>query len=603
MKNTPSSVSSIESLEPRLAPAGIVNVTTTGGVLTITGTNDNNFVAIVSTQANIWEVKDSSEGGTTQFSLNGKPAVSTLSLPTFQSIKVNLLGGDDTLVLTSVQVNGALTVLSGEGNDTVDFLGSVNGAVSMDTGNGNDTVYFSGGILNNTIGVKMGAGDDDVLIFAGFYGKGMNVDLGTGSNDFTVSTTNSVDVFGALNVTAAGTVGGIQRYGFFGPSITLASASLKTTTGSTSIALGSLSDDTAHATHGLRVTGDLKLALGAADDIVFLSRNIFVGGQFNINAGNGINDVTVGRSTTNVNLLSSLQVGSLIYTGGTGADRLNIEVPFMTVAGVATINVAAGNNELFLKGNEVLISGDMKYVGGAGSDVFNIQGGNFRVGGVLSVASSGGANDTRIIPVAGSLGSLNVTGAAGDDLIYLGNTDGTTTSLLMVLGKTVTNVGTGVSDVRLTDVLLHDTIAHTSSVAAGGDYFGVNDSYLQGSAVLNMSGNANAVIQVNDSYLLSDFTISTGGGVDVVAFDTVAAGSDRRSEFYGIVSINLGAGDDGFVAGANPLVADVGNRFFYLLKLDGGTGNDVAEYEYSGNGSNIFESGSLNPILTSIALS
>lgn len=600
MKNTSSSpVSVLELLEPRLAPAGIVAVSTAGGVLTLTGEGLDNTVEIVSTASNVWEIKDSEAAGTTMFRLNGaQTPVSTLSLPTFQSIKATLNGGNDKLKLTDVQLNGAVTIFGNDGNDTIDISAALNGVVSVDGGNGDDNIVLSG-ILTNAISVKTGAGDDDVLVTGGFYGRGMTLDLGTGSNDFTMGTSSSIAMFGALNVTAAGGAANTQNILLSGPLVSITgTATLKTLAGATNLYLGSLADDF------IRVNGDLKITTAAGDDLFLFSRTVGVSGLLSINAGNGTNDLYNGADTNTVGnptLLTSLELGSFNYTGGTGADTLALDLQSLSIAGNAVVNVGAGTNELAVKaaGNS-LVGGALSYVGGTGADTARLLGASFRIGGAFSMSGSSGLNRTFLVPTSGVFGSVNVTGTTGDDVFYLGAPDLTSTTQVMVLGKVVSNVGHGNADVRLTDALLHDSFSHTSTAATGDDFFIMDDSYIQGSTTVNMTGNAQAKVFINDSTFIAAVTIATGGGNDLVTFDTVTDASESKNSFYGAVNVNLGTGNDVWAAGADPSVANLGNNFFSTVKIDGGTGNDEADFIYvtGGNGSNVFNFAS--PVLVAV---
>lgn len=252
---------------------------------------------------------------------------------------------------------------------------------------------------------------------------------------------------------------------------------------------------------------------------------------------------------------------------------------------------AAGNS---------LIGGALSYVGGTGADTARLLGASFRIGGAFSMSGSSGLNRTFLVPTSGVFGSVNVTGTTGDDVFYLGAPDLTSTTQVMVLGKVVSNVGPGNADVRLTDALLHDSFSHTSTAAAGDDFFIMDDSYIQGSTTVNMTGNAQAKVFINDSTFIAAVTIATGGGNDLVTFDTVTDASESKNSFYGAVNVNLGTGNDVWAAGADPSVANLGNNFFSTVKIDGGTGNDEADFIYvtGGNGSNVFNFAS--PVLVAV---
>ena len=92
---------------------------------------------------------------------------------------------------------------------------------------------------------------------------------------------------------------------------------------------------------------------------------------------------------------------------------------------------------------------------------------------------SSGAYIAFIVPVSGVLCYVNFVGTTGSDLMYLGAPDSTGTTQITVLGKVASNLGTGTSEVRMMDTTVLGAVTHSSTAAAGGDLFVVDDSFIQ----------------------------------------------------------------------------------------------------------------------------
>jgi hypothetical protein len=224
----------LERLEERDVPAGIVSVSATAGSfintinLVITGDDLDNQVDIVRENG---EVKVIAQGTTVlHYDLSSTPGVSVT--PTYTQITFNAPGGIRDLSITmggghdAVRVSvigqhsfGNFGVNLGSGNDSFLLLGSsgddssVN-SFSLDSGSGDDLVYvyktaFSGGIstgdgndtvyLNDCgvfISTSLGAGNDTLLVNScTSFDWTFSADLGSGNDRATFSGNNSFGDF------------------------------------------------------------------------------------------------------------------------------------------------------------------------------------------------------------------------------------------------------------------------------------------------------------------------------------------------------------------------------------------------------------------------
>jgi len=555
----------LESLEPRLAPAGVITLSTAGGVLTATGDIADNQMEISSSGPGTWEIQDHTGGGTL-FSLNGAPAAAQVTLFATQSIKATLNGGNDVIKFENIQVNGSVTVLGNDGDDSVLFNNIlVNGLTTVDTGNGIDTIT-SGGVFNNLVTFKTGKGFDTVSLGDSFLGRGLTADLGTETNSFSIMAAN-FQSYGSISVVAAGSAVDDQTFsvettnGFVSGGL-----SFKTSAGNTNLTLGGQ-----NAADSLSVTGNVTVQTAAGVDTFTLQQDLLVGGALSIAAGDGMNTVESAD-------LADYRFGSFSYTGGKGADTVELRGGHGVIGGAVNYNGGAGTSRLTISTTTSLrIGGALNYTGGVDNDTLTISGAASVVSGALTFKGGDGDNTMDMAMISGSLGSVSYTGGKGSDALFVGDATNLT-SVITVHGNVASNMGAGFGRLEIRDLLAYGGISHTTANATGFEFVNIYDSTVLGTSTLKMDGNSEATITVNDSTFQSALSISTGGGADRVNFDTDDQETAITSIFNTTVKINLGAGDDFFNAGVSPTVATVGNQFAGL-ELDGGAGADTASFE------------------------
>ena len=168
----------IESLEARIAPAGVVEVLVQNGTLILktitTGDGDENLT-ITSTGPGAFTIDPDAA---TTLRVNG----------------TNLAIGDATNV---TGIFGSIGIALGTGNDTVDFTGNVGGKFVANLGDGNNTLTLHEGSIAGDVLIGAGGGNDIVQSLpvdggALFIGGKFSAALGEGNNTLALGTTTSV---------------------------------------------------------------------------------------------------------------------------------------------------------------------------------------------------------------------------------------------------------------------------------------------------------------------------------------------------------------------------------------------------------------------------
>ncbi len=559
----PTYTSSLESLESRLAPAGIVTLTLVNGALTVTGDASANDFQITE-NGNQWTI-ESQAGGTTQFKIGNGPLQSAITFAAPLSMKANLGSGDDSMLLNDLFLPGALTVDMLDGNDTVDFTSTdFGGLATVRMGVGNDYFTAGGSLLFN---------------------KGLSVDMGTGSNTFEINAT-TLQVNGNLTALAGGSVVDTQNFYLAASTgVVTGAALLRTTTGSaTNFEVGLLAAD------DLWVKGALTLQALAGNDNVILAGNIEVGTTLGINLGNGNNAVSSPD-------MAALLLRTFSYTGGTGDDTVVLNGTVVDTLGNLGFTGGqnlmigerhaptggAGTNKLDLNpATSLRVGGALTYLGGIGKDTLWVDGPTATVVGAISMAASSGTNAFSLMAVTGNVGAVSFSAAAGVDTVDVGEYNGAS-SLITVRGGVTVNTGAGEADVMVRDADIYGNLNVTTNSYLGGvDTVQILDSDVRGTTFINLVGAAWSDVVVRDGIFDRAVTINTGAGDDYVLLDTDTAVSSIYSWFGGPVRVNLGAGNDVFGAGASPQVATVGNDFNSYVDVNGGTGDDKAYFIHPG---------------------
>lgn len=555
MKTTAFPVSVLETLESRLAPAGLVTVNlSAAGALTLNGdVHGNDFQITESADGTQWTLSNLADGsGTTKFSFNGGAQVDSLTFDAPLSLKATLGDGDDRMVLQDTFIPKTLNVNTGNGNDKVELISAlVTGNSTIVMGNGDDTFEASG-----------------ILSF-----KALNVNLGKGENVFDINA-DTLDMTGNLLAQGGGTIYESQYFGLkTGDGHVNGSVTLKSTTGSpTSFAIGAQPD------HLLQITKGMTLQSAGGTDAVNLQGDIKMGGLFAVKLGHGTNSLASAD-------LGVLHAKGMTYTGGRDGDTLSLLGSEVIITGNLTLSTSHGENYVDLNSDYIEVTGNLNYTGGTGTDDILVEAGQVVVFGSFSFKGSHGNNVLDFYPATTVSIAKNFTysGGTGDDKLIFDLLQPEEGDPIVTVGqKTAINTGVGAADIQFLNAVMVGTVNITTNADVRYDELDqvlMLESEFNSHVNINMRGSANSTVEVRNGIFDGKLLISTGAGNDTVWFDTETDVPGIRSWYYDYVRVNLGAGDDAFYAGTEktgPDYENFGNDFLWAVDVFGGSGYDIA---------------------------
>lgn len=480
----------IESLEPRLAPAGTVLLTTANGILTITGDTDDNSISITdnpSTQN--WDIDDPLSG--TTFKLNGVTQVGPFSVAAQTSIKAVLGDGSDRIDIiasaapSGMNLTGALSISTGKGHDVVNLGNAaaqqllVGGATTLDLGEGDDAVLVEGSaVFSGLVDIKAGAGNDAVE-FVGFglggtehtLLRGLNVDMGAGVDIFRV-VSHLFDVQGTVNIKGAGQTGSTQTVSLSPDVGTIdGAASISFTAGNLAFTLTSDSTDEFTFGAGLTVTG------AAGNDSLNISGSVEIVGALNVDFKDGTNAFLV-------NTNADLTAANFTLKGGTGTDSLSMaDGSSLGLTGAFTLTLGAGDNVVLANLGTSIFATSLSLTTLGGADEFIFAGTDLFVPGAFSLNLGAGANEVDILASAGFSvgGNLAITTTTGLDVVNINCPE------FFVAGSVSLNLGGGNNTTEITnsDIYVGGSFVYTGG--AGNDEFTVNGGNLTVRRTLQLS--------------------------------------------------------------------------------------------------------------------
>ncbi len=393
---------SLEPLESRqvLSAGSVVVAAPVGGVLTITGDNSDDAVAVSgsTTDAGTFTITGL-HGTTVNGVVNGSVTETGVT-----AIQTALWGnGNDFFSFSdanSTGLAGDLTVAMGNGNDKVQIGSAVH---ADDDGDADDTAATTTTLAGN-VSVTLGNGNDKVGIanVSETAPQGMLVTLGNGND--------KVDAHD-VTLAAAGDVDGDQGFGvvmgggndkFEADHVTVSVSGTTTARQGFGVMMGD-GNDKVEANHvSVNITGTasgnqgLGVQLGNGNDKVRMGDVAVTGGQgLAVVLGNGNDDVNLGAGHDwgrGANATAAIDVtGDVLVQLGTGKDSVNasgvttgggfdiektsaggsgaqVRLNRLTVGGDLTVNLAGDTGRDELKVSNTTVTGSTTFTGGSGTN-------------------------------------------------------------------------------------------------------------------------------------------------------------------------------------------------------------------------------------------
>lgn len=515
---------SLEPLEERIAPAGLITATFVHGLLAIQGSDgaDHN-VSITKTGSATFRI----DGNATDINASG------VTSKTFHGVlrSVNIQGGAgaDVFALTNLS---PLKSLVFNGNAGVDSLTTSN------------LKTVSGGNVDIVLGSETGSVD-----FSGartsLHGH-LNIDLGGGGAATFASPATGIS--GNVAITGAGS----DSLAFTGASTYLTHALTFT---------GGNGDASVSATgKSLQVKGLVTLNGGSGTNTFELGArtNTFgaahTPGGVNVNMGAGPGSITFGGNSTSV-------AGDLKINLGSAGSSAHMDSLVTSVRDTVQVTGGAGNDILAFNGR-TSIGKTLSFVGNGGNDSFAGSGPGFRVKGATSMDGSQGTNSFGFNEASLSLASLTVTGGTGKDVVNI-TADG------HISGNVNLNLGldgTGPSSVTLqshagiVNGLKLGASLNVSMPGATVDTLTIANIQIA-NGFTGQTGNDVSTVNISKLSTKGDFNLQTGDGADVVNLDNIASRD---------LTVGTGVGAD---------VLNIDNFHVRNLSIDTGTGADVLHLE------------------------
>ncbi len=565
------SYASPERLEQRIAPAGLVTLTFTNGVLTIDGADGaDHDVSLVKTGAYSFRV----DGNATDVGVLGQASKSFRGV--LKGVVFEGGSGADTF---DVGTLSPLKSFQFEGNAGVDTL----------------TVTNLRTTLGGRVDIDLGAETGSVNLLGpttSIHGP-LNVNLGGGGTIALQSASTVID--GAVTVT-----GGLQA-----DSVSISGAS--TVFRNKLTFMGGAGDDSFTSSGRVLTVLGLVSMDGEAgtDHFEFGSvRNTFgrtgVVGSMDLTLGEGVGSVQFSGQVTSI-------LGDLKMNLGTGGGSAQLNSATTTIRDTVQVAGGVGNDSLGFNGR-VSVGKSLAFLGNDGDDTLTAAGSLFMVRGATSMTGGDGASTFDLHPVALALSSLTVIGGVENDRVSI-ISDGTITG--------VTNVQLGLDGTGPSSVILQSQAGKVSGLKFSKtltiDMIGATVDVLTianiqvAQAFAAQTGEGVSTVDISRLNALGNFDLQTGAGADVVNLDNINArdftvdtqvGADElriernalytgQSRVLGLTTISTGIGADQIRIGNAIDSANLRVAFTGAVTLDAGDGanmrNDVA-------GSNAFQS-------------
>ncbi|WP_020475788.1 beta strand repeat-containing protein [Zavarzinella formosa] len=560
----------LETLEQRENPAGTLTTAVTGGVLTITGTDDAESFIIKQLPGGLLSIT-----GENNTVVGGTANGNTTTAGAITSVKMMLKGGDDSVSLDTgfaFNLPGALTIDGGDGANTVTLtttaspitlggfsytggegadsisigqLGAgaataINGAFNVSAGNGATSIGLTNATVAGDVTAKSGIGIDTLQLTTVTASKNLNFDAGFGDS--------TLSLLGTTVVTGGGSYKALDG----DDTLNLDNATINGKTGLT-VAGGrgdvtfNANDEVVVSAGGVTLTGTEGTTNIVANTGSFTTFGDLKASNLFVNLTNNTTSTTVGGVThdglTVANL--ALTAGDGLTVDGSGDFNISKNLTLAATSPVGTIS-SADFESLQLGGNLASTSvGDQSVilekglVGGSVSLVSKKSGAQLSKGGLDDLTFNKGITVNGLISASvqflASPPPATVPPTPVTALIKVGG-DITATSSVGNAGLSTANAnlqlagGIKLAGARLAVLNINAvggtgaTVAKDVSVtsAGGGAQAVINSDAATLSGKLTVSGATNATLNAVSIGAVTPLTIAKDVSVTAVYGDAFA---------------------------------------------------------------------------------
>lgn len=582
---------SIEPLEQRIAPAGLVNVVFSHGLLTISGADGaDHDVSIVKTGFNTFRVQGNAtdidtagvaaknfHGVLTGVLIEGGSGADTFAVSNLAPLKTFTFHGNagvDALSTANLvtTVGGRVDIDLGSEAGSVNFFGShttIHGALNIDLGGGGTAGLRSAvTVVDGNVTVTGGAQSDELAVTGdSALFRHQLIFNGNGGDDSFKALGTTLKVLGTVTIDG----GGGSNHFLFGADYHKFGSAL--TPGVVDLKLGVGPGDVTFLGKGTTVLGELKIDLGTGGGTALLESKVTtVGKSVQITGGAG-DDTVMFDGRTSIG-------GGLSFVGDVGVDSLKATGGLLSVKGATSMD--GGLDASAFEVNVVTLAlASLTVTGGSLNDTVSIIADGLVTGDVsLLLGTDGtGGSSTTLQSRAGLANGLKFGGNLTIDMV--GPTvDFLTIANIQVAKAFVAQTGEDVSTVSISK--LNVLKGFTLGTGAGADV-----ANLDNIKALDFSFDAGVgadVVNI-DNFRVRDFSVDTGTGADELRIERNAAFLGT-STVLGNATILTGIGADQIRIGDGSDHANLKVSFLGSMLLDAGDGanmrNDIL-------GSNFFE--------------
>ena len=600
--------SSLEILEDRIAPAGVVTVTTNAaGEFVIDGDNADNQFSVFQTAPNTFRI----EGLTgTTLTVDGTAGLLSFDFTKLTKITASGNGGNDVFNLSNVSTLKSLAYDGGAGDDSLTAVNAgVKGNVDLSGGTGVDDFSFDGLTANISGNLKVtdGGGLLKLNLFAekSVIGGSLTVVGSTGSEAIT-TTGGTLSIGKGVNLDAGTTLPLAFSLGHSGRTtigkLATGESILATGEGGTLVAM-SLGDFTLAG--GVKVTGGSTtpdgLQINPSTHNVKIGK-LSTGQSILMEAGGGggifgmglsVNAVTAtfagGIEYSNSGMETAMFLGnpngritigklptghSIKYTGSADSDKLITDVSSLVLSGGVEFIGGGGSNSISLnsvsgstKIGKLPSGASLQYTGGSGTDSATLNVANLTLAGGIDFTGGDGSNSLTENAPNGTA-KIGKLAAGGGSIKYVGgaDTDSVTTAnlLLNLAGGIDFAGGVGSNSINLTGpngklnvgkLSTGQSVKYVGGIDTDSLTTNFASAIFAGSFEIAADDGSNAFSFIGTGGLLSIGKLATGQSV----IYTGGAGSDDFGSPQAVVTV---AGGIDFTPGngANRLAFDNNGR-------------------------------------------